>query len=58
MLTEWQIEKLDEIANECNERDEFVRQSLSATDFEDWACALGTAEMCDLANRVREVFRD
>lgn len=57
MLTEWQIEKLDEIANECNKRDEHVRQSLSATDFEDWACALDRAEMCDLADRVREVFR-
>ena len=56
MLTEWQIEKLNEIANECNERDEFVRQSLSSTDFEDWACALDVAEMHDLADRAREVF--
>jgi hypothetical protein len=56
MLTNWQIAKLDEIALECYERNEFVRQSLSATDFEDWACALDRAEMYDLADRVRGVM--
>lgn len=58
MLSEIQIEKLNMIAAEVHERDEHVRDSLSAHDFEDWAVTLDVAEMYDLADRVREVFRD
>jgi hypothetical protein len=58
MLTQYQIEKLDAIAAEVHDRDEYVRDSLSAYDFEDWAVTLDVAEMYDLADRVRAVFRD
>lgn len=58
MLTQYQIEKLNMIANEVHSRNEYVRECLSATDFEDWACALDRAEMEDLADQVRWVFRD
>lgn len=58
MLTQFQIGKLNEIASECRGRDEHARGQLSATDYEDWAPTLDSAELYDLADRVREVFRD
>jgi hypothetical protein len=58
VLTEFQIEKLNEIAAECHEADPVARGRLSATDYEDWAPTLDAEGLLDLADRVREVFRD